>query len=129
MQALRNLGLSAVRLANPLFRSLGLPGRARQWASGSSHPPLSSRLWAARILNPLGVHDVASVHHRGLEILVDSGDVVGRNIAYGLDYEPFELSLVATAKPTYSSRAYLTVERESRLLSPRVSGLPPGDPR
>lgn len=40
-----------------------------------------------------------------------------------------KLSLVGTAKPTYSSRAYLTVERESRLLSPRVSGLPPSGPR
>ncbi len=40
-----------------------------------------------------------------------------------------KLSLVAIAKPTYSSRAYLTVERESRLLTPRLSSLPPNDPR
>jgi hypothetical protein len=40
-----------------------------------------------------------------------------------------KLSLVAIAKPTYSSRAYLTVARESRLLTPRVSSLPPNDPR
>jgi hypothetical protein len=40
-----------------------------------------------------------------------------------------KLSLVAIAKPTYSSRAYLTVERESRLLSPRVSTLGSAEPR
>jgi hypothetical protein len=40
-----------------------------------------------------------------------------------------KLSVVATAKPTYSSRAYLTVERESRLLSPLISVFPPGDSR
>lgn len=39
------------------------------------------------------------------------------------------LSLVARAKPTYSSRAYLTVERESRLLPPRISALPAAGPR
>ena len=39
------------------------------------------------------------------------------------------LSLVARAKPTYSSRAYLTVERESRLLPPRISPLPAAEPR
>ena len=39
------------------------------------------------------------------------------------------LSLVARAKPTYSSRAYLTVERESRLLPPRISTLPAAEPR
>jgi hypothetical protein len=31
-----------------------------------------------------------------------------------------KLSLVIAAKPTYSSREYLTVRRESRLLSPRI---------
>jgi outer membrane protein assembly factor BamB len=34
------------------------------------------------------------------------------------------LSLAVIAKPTYSSRSYITVERESRLLSPRISELP-----
>jgi hypothetical protein len=32
-----------------------------------------------------------------------------------------KLALVMTAEPTYSSKTYLTVQRESRLLSPRVS--------
>jgi hypothetical protein len=40
-----------------------------------------------------------------------------------------KLSLVAIVKPTYSSRAYLTVERESRLLSPRVSSPLPDNGR
>jgi hypothetical protein len=40
-----------------------------------------------------------------------------------------KLSLAAIAKPTYSSRAYLTVQRTSRLLSPRVSTTRPADPR
>jgi sugar lactone lactonase YvrE len=40
-----------------------------------------------------------------------------------------KLRVVAIAKPTYSSRAYLTVERESRLLIPRISALPPAGPR
>ncbi|MDD4857828.1 MAG: NHL repeat-containing protein [Candidatus Krumholzibacteria bacterium] len=34
------------------------------------------------------------------------------------------LSLVIIAKPTYSSRSYVTIERESHMLSPRVSALP-----
>jgi hypothetical protein len=36
-----------------------------------------------------------------------------------------KLSLVIAASPTYSSREYLTVEKESRLLIPRVSELSP----
>lgn len=36
-------------------------------------------------------------------------------------------SLVMTAKPTYSSGAYLTVTRESRLLSPRLAASPPAE--
>lgn len=40
-----------------------------------------------------------------------------------------KLSLAAIAKPTYSSRAYLTVQRASRLLSPRVSTTRPAEPR
>ncbi len=36
-----------------------------------------------------------------------------------------ELKLVITAAPTYSAREYLTVERESRTLVPRVSDLRP----
>jgi hypothetical protein len=35
------------------------------------------------------------------------------------------LNLVAKAKPTYSSRAYLTVERQSRMLLPHLTPLPP----
>ncbi len=40
-----------------------------------------------------------------------------------------KFSLVTIAKPTYSSRAYLTVERESRLLSPRAMTQEPTEAR
>ncbi len=39
------------------------------------------------------------------------------------------LKLVLVAAPTYSSREYLAVERDSRILVPRVSGLPPAGSR
>jgi len=39
------------------------------------------------------------------------------------------LSLVIAAKPTYSSREYLTVRRESRLLSPRIEAFSSGGTR
>ncbi|MCX5752690.1 MAG: hypothetical protein NTW97_03475, partial [Candidatus Krumholzibacteria bacterium] len=40
------------------------------------------------------------------------------------DLAKCELKLVLVASPTYSSREYLTVERDSRMLVPRVSDLP-----
>ncbi len=88
---LKKFGL--VRWLRPIIR--GPPGSEPPHINGSLFQRL--RFYASLVVDPINCHDVTRVQFDGADLLVDVGEVVGRELVYSGHFEQFEVGIFSAA--------------------------------